>query len=223
MRRIRKPSPALVVAVVALFAALGGGAFAATVINGANIKKLSIRGDKLINGTITSNKIHSRQLNGVQIKDNSLTGRQVKESSLGTVPSASKAGDATTVGGRTVKRFSFAGALGATEQPILDVDGLQIRASCSATGAPQVRATTSSNDSELQGQHVNQAGTTIGVRAKNFDIGQTVDLDGGAGNGNGTLTYARADGTVVSVTYSFDNTPNLGTHAGCLVTGTAIG
>ena len=42
-----QPSPALVVALLALFVALGGGAYAATQINGKNLKDRSVAGKKL--------------------------------------------------------------------------------------------------------------------------------------------------------------------------------
>ena len=82
--RARRPSAAMIVAVIALISALGGSAvaddaveFAKTkVLNGKNIKKKSIAGSKLRNNTIT--------------------GTQVNESRLGKVPSATKADTATS-------------------------------------------------------------------------------------------------------------------------------
>ena len=65
-----------VVALIALFVSLGGGVYAASKINGKEIKKTSIAGKKL--------------------KPDTLTGKQIKESSLGTVPSADSAGTATS-------------------------------------------------------------------------------------------------------------------------------
>jgi hypothetical protein len=75
-----------VVAYVALFLALGGGAYAATHINGKTIKKHSIPGNRL--------KKHS--VPGSRLKNDSVTGKQVKESSLKTVPRAANANSANT-------------------------------------------------------------------------------------------------------------------------------
>jgi hypothetical protein len=75
-RWIRRPSPALVVAMLALFVSLGGSAYAVTKINGKNIKR----------GTITGSKL----------RKNTLTGTQIKESKLGKVPSAVRADSAGT-------------------------------------------------------------------------------------------------------------------------------
>jgi hypothetical protein len=77
-----------VVATLALFAALGGSAYAATTINGNKIVKHSIGGGKLKNGTLTS----------AQIKQSSLNSSVINVSSLATVPSAQTAVTATSAG-----------------------------------------------------------------------------------------------------------------------------
>jgi hypothetical protein len=68
---MRKPSPAMIVASVALIVALSGTAIAAQSINGGAIKKQTIGGDKL--------------------KQKTLTGFQINTNKLGTVPSARRA------------------------------------------------------------------------------------------------------------------------------------
>jgi hypothetical protein len=72
-----KPSPAMVVAVLALFVALGGTAVAAFG---------PFKGDKII-------KMHS--LSGNRLKKRTVTGQQIKVSSLPKVPSATNADNAT--------------------------------------------------------------------------------------------------------------------------------
>ena len=69
--RKRRPSPAMVVAIVALIAALAGTAYAAQSINGGAIKKQTIGGGKL--------------------KKKTLTGFQINTNKLGVVPSAERA------------------------------------------------------------------------------------------------------------------------------------
>lgn len=70
MKKLRKmrPSPAMVVAMVALVVALAGTAYAAQTINGGAIKKQTIGGGKL--------------------KKDTLTGFQINNNKLGTVPFA---------------------------------------------------------------------------------------------------------------------------------------
>jgi hypothetical protein len=79
MRRLlnNRPSPAMVVALIALFVALGGSGYAAV-----QFKKNSIPGKAL--------------------KRNSVTGKQVKESTLKTVP---RARSATQLGGQSAADF----------------------------------------------------------------------------------------------------------------------
>jgi hypothetical protein len=94
MRRIpvRRPSASMVVALIALFAALGGGAYAAATISGRDI----------INGSLTGKELRNGSVPGKKLKSNSVTGRQVKESSLGQVPSAV---DADTLDGQPAGSF----------------------------------------------------------------------------------------------------------------------
>jgi hypothetical protein len=66
-----RPSPAMIVATIALIVALGGTAIAAQSINGGAIKKQTIGGGKL--------------------KQKTLTGFQINTNKLGTVPSARRA------------------------------------------------------------------------------------------------------------------------------------
>lgn len=73
MRKLtkRRPSPAMVVAILALIVALGGTAYAAQSINGGSIQKQTIGGGKL--------------------KQKTLTGYQINTNKLGIVPSAKRA------------------------------------------------------------------------------------------------------------------------------------
>jgi hypothetical protein len=101
MRRIlqRRPSPSMVVAIVALFVALGGTSVAATlIITGKNVK----------NGSLTGADIKRGSLTGKNVKNDSLGGKQIKESSLGKVPSAANADNAASagkLGGQTAGAF----------------------------------------------------------------------------------------------------------------------
>jgi hypothetical protein len=83
---------------IAVFIALGGGAYAAVHVNGKNIKAHSIAGKKLKNNTIAGKKLKNNTIAGKKLKSNTLGGKQINESKLGTVPqaqSATQAGSAT--------------------------------------------------------------------------------------------------------------------------------
>ena len=83
-RRIPRPSVALVIAFVALFAALGGTGYAALKITGKNIQ----------NETVTGADINNKSLGGKELKKDTLGGDQINESKLGTVPEAAHAANA---------------------------------------------------------------------------------------------------------------------------------
>ena len=80
-RVVRRPSPAMIVAITALVSSFAGPAIAdqaatiAAKVNGSKIKNRSISGNKL--------------------KNNTITGKQVNEGTLGKVPSAGSADSAT--------------------------------------------------------------------------------------------------------------------------------
>lgn len=83
--RVTRPSPALVISLIALFAALGGSAYAAKKIGTSEIK----------NGAITTAKLKNNAVTGPKIKNGSITGAKLNLAKLGTVPSAQHAGTAT--------------------------------------------------------------------------------------------------------------------------------
>lgn len=106
MRLLRHLSFSNVIAMLALFLALGGAAYAGTKINGKSIVNRSIGGGKLKNeaitaskikkGTITAAQIRNETITGAQIKSGSIDARQINSSDLGTVPLAQTAQSATT-------------------------------------------------------------------------------------------------------------------------------
>jgi hypothetical protein len=71
------PSPAMIVALVALFMALGGSAYA-----------LVITGKSIRNGTVTGKDLRNRSITGNEARGDGFGGRAIKESTLATVPAA---------------------------------------------------------------------------------------------------------------------------------------
>jgi hypothetical protein len=71
------PSPAMVVAVVALIMSLGGSAYA-----------LVVTGKQIRNNSVTTKDIRNRSLTGNDIRRDALGGGSIKESTLGLVPGA---------------------------------------------------------------------------------------------------------------------------------------
>jgi hypothetical protein len=84
--RAASPSPALVVAVIALIVALGGTGYAAVVLPAHSVGKKQLK-----RHAVTTNKIHRNAITGSKVKNNTLTGRDINEQKLGEVPAAQHA------------------------------------------------------------------------------------------------------------------------------------
>jgi len=91
----RRQSPALVISLVALFAALGGTVYAAKKINGKAIRAKSLPGNRLKPHSVPANRLKRNVLRSLQITQ-PLTGADINELTLGTVPSAAHAETADT-------------------------------------------------------------------------------------------------------------------------------
>jgi hypothetical protein len=84
MRLLRHLSFSNVIAMLALFVALGGAAYAGTKINGSSIKNGSIGGGKLKNETITASKLKKGTITAAQIRNETITGAQIEVGSIDT-------------------------------------------------------------------------------------------------------------------------------------------
>jgi hypothetical protein len=80
LKRLR-PSPSLVISMIALFVAIGGISWAAATIGTGDIK----------NGAVTKKKLHKNAVNGKKVENKSLTGHDLDEKTLNQVPSANHA------------------------------------------------------------------------------------------------------------------------------------
>jgi hypothetical protein len=65
---LRRPSPAMAVALIALFVALGGSGYAAVKINGKNITSRSIAGSKLKKSAVTGTEVKNASLGVADFK-----------------------------------------------------------------------------------------------------------------------------------------------------------
>lgn len=94
---IWRHSPALVIAVIALFVALGGSVYAAkkAKINGKAIRAKSIPGNRLQPRSIAANRLKPGVLQSM-VSTAPLTGAEINELTLGQVPSAAHADTADT-------------------------------------------------------------------------------------------------------------------------------
>jgi hypothetical protein len=96
-KRAVMPSPAMIVAIIALIASLGGSAYAAK-----KLGKNSVGSRQLKAKAVTGAKIANNAVNGAKVSNSSLSGADIDLNALGTVPAAvssSQAGNANTVSG----------------------------------------------------------------------------------------------------------------------------
>jgi hypothetical protein len=142
----RRPSPALVIACLALFVALGGTVLAATKINGKTIEVKSLPGNRLEVGSVPGNRIAPASLRGSQIKVETLG--EVPDAAHAnsadsarhaeTATAADHAADATTINGHAVGcaagRREFAGACWDLQPSAGAVNSVEAAGVCAAAG-----------------------------------------------------------------------------------------
>jgi len=214
MLRGLRPSPAFGVAMLALFVAIGGTAYAAATING---------------GTITDRTIVARKMVG-----NTLTGAEINEATLGAVPKANQAVNASTLGLLTMRKVYYAPTSNsATPTTILHLGGLVLTATCN-NGDVAVMMTSTFDHAHLASEMFNSAGTgsADGLHHSDFGPNSAIHLESlGDGNafGETSFTYTRPGGTIVNGQLSFDSSDLSPIHPGdgdifnhaakCLVSG----
>jgi hypothetical protein len=227
LRRYR-PSAAMIVAVIALFVAMGGTGYAVKRLPRASVGQSQIRAKAIRTRhikarAVTRTKIAKDAIDQSLVAKDALRGTDILESSLGNVPSATKAVTADKLSGLNTYKFSFRGAVGTSAPAVLNIGGLALNAACNAGPALSVSATTS-----VGGSNVHSGGTwgaanqSFYLDDDAFDVGDSFDvLDNavtGSTNLSGTLVYARQDGNVVSVDFLAEESAS-----GCVFAGTAIG
>jgi hypothetical protein len=155
-RRPPAPSPALLIACLALFVALGGTVLAATKIDGRTIRVKSLPGNRLTVGSLPGNRLRPGTIPGSRLVPGSVTAQQLDVGSLGPVPNATHAdsadsarraqtaiaaehaADATTINGRSVGcragTREFAGACWEVSPSAAAVTAAEAVAACAAAG-----------------------------------------------------------------------------------------
>jgi hypothetical protein len=184
----RRPSPAIVISIVALFLSLGGISYGVATgsIDSREIRNNDVRTRDLRNNDVRTRDLRNNEVRGRDIRNstiqgrdvalNTLTGDDVSETSLGQVPSAA---DAAGLGGKPAGEFvdrgayvRFSARLSAGQTVELARNGsVSVHAECSANGNDTVRLLAASA----------VAGAVMGG---------VDDLDGGSGGTFGPTTPA---------------------------------
>jgi hypothetical protein len=166
----RRPSPAMVVALVALVCALTGTAWAA-------LGKNSVGSKQLKNGAVTAAKIRKEAVTPKKIKKHSLTAQSIDLSKLGTVPSATNATNATNAVNATNAAKATTAGTAAALTPLEAVH------SVGTPGEPPFVNGSNVPSSELEGEIPGVSLRSVGFYKDHEGI---VHLDGDAFVGAGT-------------------------------------
>ncbi|MBV9311511.1 MAG: hypothetical protein JOZ73_11800 [Solirubrobacterales bacterium] len=98
---LRRPSPSMVVALIALVVALGGTSYAAF-----KLPRNSVGTKQIKNRAVTNKKLANGAVTAAKVKNGTLTGNKINSSSLGTVPQASNAANASALGGSPADSYA---------------------------------------------------------------------------------------------------------------------
>jgi hypothetical protein len=198
-RATKRLSYANVMATVAVFVALGGGAYAAF-----HLARNSVASRNIQNGQVKSADVRDEGIAGRDIAEDTLTHNDIAETSLSATPS---------------QPMLFKGEPGDGPSVVLDLPALVVNVDCTA-GGMNVIATTDSN-----GAVINSAFSTAGdasaheMRDADFGVGDNFDVTGTSDDDTaGVLVYTRANGASVTANFQADRNTALGT---CLFAGTA--
>jgi hypothetical protein len=162
----RRPSPAMIVALIALFASLGGVSygFATGTIDSREIKNNSVRSSDLRNNEIRTRDLRNNEVRGIDIRNstvqgrdialNTVTGTDVNESTLQQVPSAAQADSATNADSVSSLKILPVTTVAEGAQPtLLATHGpFTVRGTCGATAAEVTVSTTESDSVASNGQ-----------------------------------------------------------------------
>jgi hypothetical protein len=183
----RRPSPALVIACIALFLSLGGVSYglATGSIDSREVRNNSITTRDVRNNTLRTFDIRNNEVRGFDIRNstiqgrdvafNTLTGADVEETSLGKVPSATQADSASTL-------------------PALRLIG---PASLAEGAAPVVLAT--HGPLTLTADCVDQAGNTVArLRLQTTQASSAGSGQPSIGPGDGIVTIAELSGAAAT-------------------------
>ncbi len=209
-----------VMATLAVFLVLGGGAYAALKlpkdsVTSKQIKKGSVKGSDLAEGAVAKRQLADAGVTGKDVAKDTLKGKNIDEGSLASVP------DADRVGGNTVRQVSYSAEAGTAPETLVSLAGLTITAECPPAAPPGgvlLTATTDTDHSIIGLPEVvngNAAGTD-----DDFNTGesQTVPVD----DTSATLVYGRGPDSTPVVSVNFLANQWLGGGGDCKVVGTVI-
>lgn len=232
----RLPSPALVVASLALAVALGGTTYAATALpkNSVGTKQLksgSVSAVKLAKGSVTTRQIKDHTIVAADLAKNAYPALPGKVASAGhadTAGRADTAGHADTAGsiaGATFTTIDYRVGAGSPAAGIVSANGLTVSATCDASGTLLLSIASATGDAEYALLATDETGN---VRGDSFSAwsGEEFDIAARLGLPDLTreslhLTYQNPSGKPVLIDVATDGGAFNGA-ASCYAAGYAI-
>ena len=232
----RLPSPALVVAGLALVVALGGTTYAATALpkNSVGAKQLksgAVSTVKLAKGSVTSRQIKDHTIVAADIAKSAipaLSGKAASAAHADTAGRADTAGHADTAGsvaGVAFATIDYRVGAGSAAATILSANGLTISASCDAVGTLMLSLSSATGDAQYALLATDETGN---VRGDSFNgwTGEAFDVAARLGLPDLTreslhVSYQNPAGKPVLVEIATDNAAFNGATA-CYAGGYAI-
>ncbi len=220
-----------VVAVVALFLALGTGAYAGLAKNSVKSKQIkdgAVSGKELQPGAVTGAKVADGSLTGADFADDSLTSAQIDGSTFQGVTAATADG----VRGIDLKKVNFQVAQNAPVATVLSFTNIfRIDAQCASFGdGLDIKAFTAVDNSVISlaswfGSSGNEEDALRSINSQrdtDFDTAENIQIYDNLANNVGvhdlTIQFATPNGFVISAQL---RTEEVG--GGCKITGSAIG
>jgi hypothetical protein len=244
----RRPSPALVIALIALFISLSGVAYGVATgsIDSREIKNNAVRSRDLRNNDIRTRDLRNNEIRGRDIRNstvqgrdvalNTLTGGDINESRLGRVPSATSAtsatsantaatatsaGNANTVGGMSVRKVFAKLPAGNPGQEVFRNAYFALVGSCQGSSAGlRIVAVAGAPVTNATVHSINQTVVADFLSTNNLASGAGLDLIDAGNEGSATVAVSTTDGRVSTVVISTLNPPAFSGENVCAVRGT---
>jgi hypothetical protein len=241
-RRKLRPqlSYANVMATIAVFVALGGTGYAASKINGKNIKNGTIAGEKLKKNTLGGSQINEGKLRKLDEAAHADTAdfatsagsasTAARANTANTADSAATAAAASSVNGQSAQKFAKEIAWSTSGfQTMVDFGGVKLAGNCPsvAFGFPHIKAfNTSGVAGEVVGSVIALQGNGtryfVGIPG-NWNDAQAIDVVGEdftGGTASGSATFSNGKETTFVV--SFLGAPGLENSSACRIWGHLI-
>ena len=244
----RRPTPAMVVSVIALFVSLSGVSYglATGSVDTRELKNNDVRTRDLRNNDIRTRDLRNNEIRGIDVRNgtvqgrdvaqNTLNGDDVNESRLEQVPSAATADTANSatsaanVGGLTVRKLFVKQAPGTAPTEVLRGDGYSLVAGCeAATAVLRITGVAGGPATNVAYQGTGPDGADTGTDEDvvfnsdaDLDPADGFDLLGGSDRGAGTLVLSTSGGQVTTISYAATRTNGFVGEGVCSLRGTVV-